>query len=317
MAKSVFVADLKPGFSVDEVFVAVDKQVLVKKDGAGYLTASLCDSSGRVKAVAWDNLEAIKPAFESGDYVWVKGRVSEYRGELQVVLSEAARLDPEGVDPADFLPATRRDTGQMLSQLKELADTITDQDVKVLCGNLLADEVMAPALCRAPAAKMMHHAWVGGLLEHTLSVTAMASKVSAHYTGLDRDILMAGAIFHDLGKIEEFSLKGAIDYSDVGKLISHVVLGVGVLDRFIARIEGFPAEKAMLLRHMVVSHHGQREFGSPEPPKTLEAVVLNLIDDLDAKVVGIRSFMDSDTGDSAWSAHHKLLGRSFYKGAAR
>ena len=316
MGKTVFVRDLAPGDNVDDVFAAADKQVLLKKNGERYLTVALSDVSGRVKAVAWDNVEEIKAAFESGDYVWVKGRAADYRGEIQVVMAEAARLDPGGVDPSLFLPKTRRDPEKMLARLAALAESIGRGPLRELCAGLLSDTAFTGRFIHAPAAKSMHHAYVGGLLEHTLSVALMAEKVALHY-GLDRDFLIAGALFHDLGKIEEFSMKGAIEYSDEGRLLNHVVLGLRLLDGRIALQADLPPEEALLLRHMVVSHHGAREFGAPEPPKTLEAVALNLIDDLDAKVAGIRDFLDSQTGDGAWSAYHNLLGRHFFRGGGR
>jgi len=169
----------------------------------------------------------------------------------------------------------------------------------------------------APAAKNMHHAYIGGLLEHTLSMTLLAEKMAGHYSGIDMDLLYAGILLHDVGKVREFEYHYRIDYTDEGRLLSHIVIGLQILEEKIKTIEGFPSETALLLRHLIVSHHGTREFGSPEVPKTIEAVLLNYIDEIDSKVNGIRSFMSSDTTDESWTAYHRLLGRHFYTGKSR
>ena len=167
---------------------------------------------------------------------------------------------------------------------------------------------------KAPAAKIMHHAYIGGLLEHTLSMCFLADKIAGHYSGLDRDLLIAGTILHDIGKIREFEYELSIDYSDEGRLLSHIVIGLGMIDEKIKGIKEFPDNLALLLRHMIVSHHGARDFGSPEPPKTIEAVLLNYIDEIDSKVSGIREFMASDETGGNWTKYHKILERHFYTG---
>jgi len=166
----------------------------------------------------------------------------------------------------------------------------------------------------APAAKKMHHAYIGGLLEHTLSMTLLAEKLAGHYSGIDMDLLFAGILFHDVGKIREFEYQYRIDYTDEGRLLSHIVIGLEMLEDKIRAIEGFPDHTAVLLKHLVVSHHGTREFGSPELPKTIEAVLLNYIDEIDSKVNGIRSFMSAESSSESWTPYHRLLGRHFYIG---
>ena len=168
---------------------------------------------------------------------------------------------------------------------------------------------------RAPAAKKMHHAYIGGLLEHTLSMTLLADKIAGHYSGVDRDLLIAGAVLHDIGKLRELSYQNTIDYTDEGRLLSHITIGIEMVNAKIAAIEGFPKETADLVKHMIVSHHGTRAFGSPEPPKTIEAVLLNYIDEIDSRVNAIREFMAADDADEPWTAYHRLLERQFFKGA--
>jgi len=166
----------------------------------------------------------------------------------------------------------------------------------------------------APAAKKMHHAYIGGLLEHTLSMALLADRIDGHYSGVDRDLLLAGVVVHDIGKVKEFDYKYAIDYSDEGRLLSHIVIGVRMLEEKIEMIDAFPEKLALLLKHMIVSHHGSLEFGSPEPPKTIEAVLLHFIDEIDSKMNGIREFISSGDPNEAWTAYHRLLGRHFYTG---
>ncbi|MFH2100195.1 MAG: HD domain-containing protein, partial [Pseudomonadota bacterium] len=222
---------------------------------------------------------------------------------------------PGDLDLSDFMPASPRDRGEMLDELKSLAATVTDPDLLELLDAFFSDPVFTEKFTSAPAAKMMHHAYLGGLLEHSLSVALLAEAAARHYPDLDRDLLVTGAVLHDIGKTTEFTWGASIDYSDPGRLLSHIVLGVQMLDEKIAGIPGFPEGRALLLRHMLISHHGSREFGSPEPGKTVEAVVLNLLDDLDAKVMGIRQFMEAQDPDASWSAFHRTLERHFYLGS--
>ena len=176
------------------------------------------------------------------------------------------------------------------------------------------DEVFVQKFKTAPAAKKMHHAYIGGLLEHTLSMVSLADKIAGHYSGVDRDLLLAGTILHDIGKTREYEYEISIDYSDEGRLINHIVIGIEMIDEKLSGIEEFPEEKMLLLKHMIVSHHGAREFGSPEPPKTIEAVILNYIDEIDSKVKGIRDFMANEDPNETWTSFHRLLERHFYKG---
>jgi 3'-5' exoribonuclease len=169
---------------------------------------------------------------------------------------------------------------------------------------------------RAPAAKNMHHAYLGGLLVHTVSMVFLADKIAEHYRGggIDRDLLIAGTILHDIGKLREFEYKYKIDYSDEGRLLSHIVIGLKMIDEKLDKLQNFPKNLEILLKHLVVSHHGSREFGSPEVPKTIEAVLLNYVDEIDSKVNGIRDFIAQENSGENWTSYHKMLGRHFYTG---
>ncbi len=312
--KETFVNVLKAGESVDDAFVARDKQLAHKKNGDPYLSLSLVDRSGDIKAVIWDNVRAINKVFEAGDYVRVKGNVREYKDTLQVVVRHLERADPDHVDAKDFLPATDRDVNQMLDQLIQISKTVEDKHLSRLLAAFFADKTFVDLFKTAPAAKKMHHAYLGGLLEHTLSIVRLIQAVSTHYKGVDKNLLLTGGILHDIGKVYELSYETHIDYSDPGRLLNHIVIGVEMLEKRISRLHDFPQDLSVLLKHLIVSHHGTRDFGSPEPPKTLEAIILNYLDDMDAKVTGVRAFMDAESPDAAWTSYHRLMERFFFKG---
>jgi 3'-5' exoribonuclease len=314
MVKKTFVNEVEPGQAVDDVFVGRDKQIAHKRDGAPYLILSLVDRSGNMKAVAWDNVQAMSEAFVAGDYVRVKGNAVEYKGKLQLVVKSLERPDPTKLDARDFLPASERDTDQMLEQLIQISQTVENKHLSRLLSAFFEDKAFVDLFKTAPAAKKMHHAYLGGLLEHTLSIARLIQVIAGHYKGLDRDLLLTGGILHDIGKVHEFSYDTHIDYSDEGRLLNHIVIGVEMLDTKIAALNDFPEDLSLVLKHMIVSHHGTRDFGSPEPPKTLEAIMLYYLDELDAKVNGVRSFMEAEDPEATWTSYHRVFERFFYKG---
>ena len=314
MPKNQYVSSLKPGETVDDVFVLSDKNLAQKKDGKNYLNLAFMDRTGTLKGVLWENVENTVDRISSGDYVQVKGSVSEYRGMLQLVVRTAIRTALENVEPADFLPVTSRNIDAMFEKLLQITDTLKTPCFHDLFRLFWADAELVRLFKTAQAAKKMHHAYIGGLLEHTLSMAILVDKLAGHYTGVDRDLLLAGAILHDIGKIREFEFSSHIDYTSEGRLLSHIVIGIQIIEEKIKLIKDFPEEQAVLLKHLVVSHHGVREFGSPELPKTIEAVLLNHIDEIDSKVKGIREFMASEDPNAAWTSYHKLLDRHFYMG---
>ncbi len=314
MSKNQYVNALKPGETVDDVFVLSEKNLAQKKDGKNYLNLTFMDRTGTLKGVLWENVEGTVDRISAGDYVQVKGTVSEYRGMLQLVVRAATRSAAEQVEPADFLPVTSRNIDAMFEKLFQITGTLKTPCLHDLFRLFWADAELVRLFKAAPAAKKMHHAYIGGLLEHTLSMAILVDKIAGHYTGVDRDLLLAGAILHDIGKIREFEFISHIDYTSEGRLLSHIVIGIQIIDEKIKLIKDFPEEQAVLLKHLVVSHHGVRDFGSPELPKTIEAVLLNHIDEIDSKVKGIREFMASEDPNATWTSFHKLLDRHFYMG---
>ena len=312
--KKRFITDIKAGDVLDDIFVLAEKILSQKRDGNNFLNVTLSDKTGTLKGVVWDNVDQIAAHVTSGDFVSIRGTVSEYKGTLQLVVKGMDVCAHEAVDPSDFLPATSRDIDGMFQRLVTITASLTTPYLKTLFDAFWKDEELVRKFKTAPAAKKMHHAYIGGLLEHTLSMASLADKVAGHYSGIDRDLLVSGAVLHDIGKTDEFEYQFKIDYTDEGRLLNHIVIGLKMVDEKLSGIEDFPEDQIFLLKHMMVSHHGAREFGSPEPPKTIEAVLLNYIDEIDSKVNGIRDFMASEDPNETWTSYHRLLERHFYKG---
>jgi len=312
--KKRFISDIRAGDRVDDIFVLSEKILSQKKDGNNFLNITLSDKTGTIKGVVWDNVDQIAAGIASGDFAHVNGSVSEYRGTLQVVIKIMEPFPSDRIDPSDFLPQTSRDIEGMFERLVKRMDSITTDYLKALIDAFFNDKEFVNKFKTAPAAKKMHHAYIGGLLEHTLSMTSLADKIAGHYSGINRDLLLSGTILHDIGKIDEFEYQFKIDYSDKGRLLNHIVIGLKMVDEKLSEIKYFPEDQVLLLKHLIVSHHGTREFGSPEPPKTIEAVLLNYIDEIDSKVNAIRDFIASEDPDETWTSYHRLLERHFYKG---
>ncbi|UCD88970.1 MAG: HD domain-containing protein [Desulfobacterales bacterium] len=312
--KRRFINECNPGDTIDDVFVLSEKTLSQKKDGNNFLNVVLSDKTGTIKGVIWDNVDQIAARVNAGDFVSIKGNVNEYRGALQLVIKKMEACPNDFLDAADFLPKTPRDIESMFNRLLKITATIDTDHFRELIEAFWNDEDFVRSFKMAPAAKKMHHAYIGGLLEHVLSMVSLADKVAGHYSGIDRDLLIAGAILHDIGKTKELEYEFKIDYTDQGRLLSHIVIGLKMIDEKFENINNFPEDQLFLLKHLIVSHHGSQEFGSPEPPKTIEAVVLHYIDEIDSKVNGIRNFMATEDPNENWTSYHRMLGRQFYKG---
>lgn len=301
---------------MDDIFVLSEKLLAQKRDGQNYLNVTLSDRTGTIRGVIWDDVEKIAAGVNSGDFVRVTATVSEYRNTPQLVVRSMASVPAEGIDAADFLPTTAQDVDQMFDRLLKVTDTIESDHIRALLNAFWEDDRFVRLFKRAPAAKKMHHAYIGGLLEHCLSMAVLSDRIARHYSGVDRDLLLAGAVLHDIGKVREFEYRVRIDYSDEGRLLGHIAIGLEMVEEKLSGIESFPRARADLLKHMIISHHGALEFGSPEPPKTIEAVLLNYIDEIDSKVSGIREYMAAQDPGESWTSYHRLLQRHFYRGPA-
>jgi 3'-5' exoribonuclease len=313
--KKIFVSQIQERDWVEAPFLVRDKTVGMAKNGKPYLSLKLMDRSGEIEGRVWDRVDELAALFDRNDFILVAGRASVYLGKMQLVVQELARLAEAQVDLADFLPVSARPVAEMIAELRTLVAGFSDPHLRRLMEAFLADEAWLAAYSRAPAAKAMHHVYLGGLLEHSLAVAALADDICRRYPGLHRDLLITGALLHDVGKVNELRFERAFEYSDAGKLLGHIVIGVEMVEEKLRTVNGFPLELAILLKHLLLSHHGQYEYGSPKRPKTLEAVVLNFIDDLDSKINGVRSHLEKDGGgDSGWTQYHRFYDRYFFRG---
>jgi 3'-5' exoribonuclease len=309
-----FVAEIKDRDSVSAVFLVKDKIMAMAKNGKPYMNLRLMDKSGDVDAKVWDNVDSLDKLFDKDDFVQVRGKASVYMNKMQVVVAEIGKVPEEQVNLADFLPESPRNGADMLRELRDVVASVTNPHLKGLMDSFLADEAFLAKYCAAPAAKGMHHVYLGGLLEHSLALVKLAKAIVPLYEGINEELLLVGALLHDVGKIHEMSYERAFDYTDEGKLLGHITIGVEMVEERIRRVEGFPRELGMLLKHMLLSHHGQYEYGSPKRPKTIEATILNYLDDMDSKINGIRAHIAKETASSSrWTAHHRLYDRYFFK----
>ena len=308
------VAEIKDRDLVEAVFLVKEKIVAMAKNGKPYLTLKLMDKTGEVDAKIWDNADQVGSLFDKNDFLAVKGKASVYLGKMQLIVSELKRVSEETVVLADFLPETDNDIKAMEAELHALVAGLADQDLARLLRSFFEDPELMAQYRTAPAAKGMHHVYLGGLLEHSLAVARLVDAMVPLYQGLNRDLLVAGALLHDIGKVREMTYLRCFDYSDEGKLLGHITIGVEMLQERIAKLPDFPGELAMLLKHMILSHHGQYEYGSPKRPKTMEATILNYLDDLDSKINGIRTHIRKEPDSpSRWTAYHRLYDRYFFK----
>jgi len=314
-AKTVYVKDINPGDRVNDTFLVMEKNMASSQKGNPYLAIKLRDNTGDVDGRVWDNAVELNRRFKRGDIVGIQSRAISYRNVMQLSISDIESVDESLFNPTDYFPSSKLNIEEMFEDLIDFVGTVETPQLKALLEQIFRDEEIAFAFKNAPAAKGFHHFYIGGLLEHTLSVVQLLEKTAAHYDETKRDLIIAGGMLHDIGKIKELSFSKMIDYTDEGRLIGHISLGLELIDEKIARIEDFPEQLAMELRHIILSHHGVLEYGSPKRPKTLEALIVNFIDDLDAKVNAFQTFIESSTDDeSDWTPFHRLLERFIYKG---
>jgi len=309
--KDIFVSDLA-GFEeerlFDGFFLVLVKQQRTTKQNKPYLCLILGDKTGQVEARAWEPGDPrIGKDYERGDIVKVRGSVSFYDSRAQVRVEQLRKAAPDEADKTDMLPTTTLDVGALWAQLEATVESLTNPDLKWLLKTLLADPAMAQAYREAPAARQLHHAWLGGLLEHVVSLLGLADRVAAHYPLLDRDLLVTGVILHDIGKVRELAWETGFDYTVEGVLLGHIQMGVDLVEKTIAGLPDFPDRLRTLVLHMILSHHGKLEFGSPKLPMIPEALVLNFVDDLDAKMQAMTSEFEKSAREG--KAQDELTGK--------
>jgi 3'-5' exoribonuclease len=311
--KSPFVTDLSTEQNITTFFLVHEKEIRNTREGKQYLRLELGDRSGTIEARMWDQFEAIAKEFGRDDFVKVQARVEIYRNRPQLSLLQVRRAKPEEVDLADFLPHTKEDIAKLWAQLLEYASSIENPWPKQLVEGIISDPTVAACYKRAPAAKTMHHAYIGGLLEHVVGLCGLAKQVVEHYPELNADLLLTVAILHDVGKLEELCYDRAIGYTTEGQLLGHIVMELETVANAMNTIAGFPANLKTVVQHLLISHHGQYEFGSPKLPMIREALVFHYLDDLDSKMAAVRASLSSDSGEDEWSTYSPALGRKFLK----
>jgi len=311
--KECFVADLKPDVPVHSTFLVQSRERKIARTGSAYLDLELRDSSGMVRAKLWD-CDRHSLDFEAGDIAEVEGVVEDYQGTTQVRVRKILRRAPETVDLFDYLPRSRRDPAEMFAALLDRIRSLPDGPLRVLLLAIFEDPAIAERYKMAPAAMSYHHAFLGGLLEHALSLLQLADHVSDHYSFLRRDLLLAGLLLHDLGKIEELSFSRGFRYSTRGQLLGHISIGLEIVQEKIRQIPSFPAELKNQLEHMILAHHGKLEFGSPKEPMFPEALVLHFLDEIDSKLEAMRAQYETDQGRPGdWTARNAVLRRELLK----
>jgi 3'-5' exoribonuclease len=287
--KDLMVADLagRENQTITGFFAAGARQVRSTRDGARYFALTLADRTGQIEARMWDTDGA--GDFGVGDIVKVQGEVCRFNEKLQIKVRKIRRAAPGEHAPGDFVPQSGRDIDAMWAELEGWVAGITDPHLKALLEAFLSDPEIAAALREAPAAKGLHHAWIGGLLEHILSLMGIADLAARHYPGVNRDLVLTGVVLHDIGKLRELRWGTSFDYTLEGQLLGHITIGLGMIEKKIAAIPDFPPALRLLVEHLVLSHHGKYEFGSPRLPMTPEAILLHYLDDLDAKMQTARA----------------------------
>ena len=311
--KTAYVTDLLSEQNITSFFLVHEKELRNTREGRAYLRLELGDRSGTIEARMWDQFENVAKDINRDDFVKVQARVELYRNRPQLAVQQVRLAKPEEIDLADYLPHTTADVEKMFAELRGYAESISNPWLKQLTLGMIADPEIARCYKRAPAAKVMHHAYLGGLLEHVISLCGMARRVATHYPELDIDLLLTAAILHDVGKLEELCYERAIGYTTPGQLLGHIVMELETVTRAIDKIPGFPAPLKTVVQHLLISHHGQYEFGSPKLPMIREAMVFHYLDDLDSKLGAVRVALGTASGDEEWSAYSPALGRKFLR----
>lgn len=312
--KPAFVADLQDGQSVASFFLVREKEIRTSANtGKSWLQLELADRTGSLSAKMWDNFASVAQTFERDDVIRVRGRVKLYRGEKELTIEQILPAGETEYAIEDFLPHTPHDVEQLYSKLREEVAAVRNPWLGKLLTAIVEDPAIAVKLKRAPAAMTMHHAYIGGLLEHLVSLCGLARRVAQHYPEVDADLLLTGIVLHDIGKIEELNYSRSIRYTTEGELLGHIIIGLGIVRKKIDAIPGFPPQLAALVEHLIVSHHGEYEFGSPKLPAVREAVLLHMLDDLDSKMAAMRATLGEPKGDDEWTNRNPALRRNLLR----
>jgi 3'-5' exoribonuclease len=309
-----FVSDLKANQVITTTFLVHGKDVRQKKSGEPYLSLLLGDRTGDVDAKMWDNVAEVMETFERDDFVKVKGLLQVFQNRLQLTVHKMARVLDADVNFADYFPASERDPAEMFAELRCIIAGINNPHLRGLLETFMSDEPLALMYRQAPAAKQVHHAFLGGLIEHVLSLCNLARMLATHYKYVDIDLLLTGVILHDVGKVAELTYDRSFGYSTEGQLVGHIGIGLRFLHEKLQRLPDFPPKLRVLLEHMILSHHGELEYGSPKLPQFPEALLLHHLDNLDSKMECMRALVAKDRlVEGCWTAYNPSLERSVLK----
>jgi 3'-5' exoribonuclease len=291
-------------------FVVSNKQTKSKKSGEPYLDLTMMDRTGTIQAKMWDNVEECADSFEQDDVVKVKGLINKYNQRWQLTVHKLRKMDAAEIDFSDYLPKTSKDIDQLWQTLGAFVASMSEPSLRRLLELFMADPEVAFAYRNAPAAKSMHHAFIGGLLDHVVSLFGACDLVSRNYSFINRDLLLTGAFLHDIGKVHELSYARSFGYTTEGQLLGHLIIDLEMLHAKLAQIPDFPPQYKVLVEHLIISHHGQYEFGSPKLPMFPEALMLHYMDDLDSKMEAMRAQFERDADlESAWTGYNSALAR--------
>jgi len=311
--KKQFISDLEAGARADSIFMVAKKQVRKKKNGDDYCAVTLQDKEGSIEGVAWTEIYRSAGNFTEGDLVSVEGDVKEYKQVKQLVINSIKKIEnKEDIEYSDYIKTSRRDIDEMFAGIKEYAARIKNPHLKKLIDSYFEDKEFVKDFKNAAAAVRYHHAFKGGLLEHTLAVTEICDAICRVYHNLNYDLLISGAILHDIGKIREYKTVATTEVTDEGKLLGHITIGYGWVLEKIKQIDGFPGDLRDRLLHIILSHHGHKEFGSPKRPKILEAFIVYYVDHMDADIGGYNIILEENKGGSDWSDYVKNFERSVF-----
>jgi 3'-5' exoribonuclease len=312
--KSPYVNELEPNQLITTSFLVHSKEIRQKKTGELYLSLLLGDRTGELDAKMWDNVAEVMDAFDRDDFVKVKGMTQVFHNRPQLTIHKVRRMDDSEIEFADYFPSSRRDPGEMWDELRATVAGLSNPHLKALLDAMLDDEDIAWRYRRAPAAKQIHHAFLGGLIEHVLSLCALARMTAQHYPNIDVDLLLAGIVLHDIGKIYELNYERGFSYSNDGQLIGHISIGLRMVAEKLRGLPDFPPQLRSLVEHMILSHHGQLEFGSPKLPMFPEALLLHYLDDLDSKMECMRFLAENDRQiEGCFTTYSSALERTVLK----
>lgn len=306
------VRELKDKDAVDSLFLVKEKNVNVGKNGRPFMSLVFGDQTGSIDGRVWDRVEELSQEFEVSDILRVKGQIQIFQNRKQLIVHRLEKPDQSALNVEDFIPTSGKNTDDMFMELLVLVRSMKNDHLRLLTLDVIEDAEIKSLFLKAPAAKTIHHAWRGGLLEHILSISKILDFLASHYDSLNRDLLIFGAIFHDIGKIWELSYEGSLGYTDKGRLLGHMLLACELVEKKASRILGFNEELKDMCKHIILSHHGKLEYGSSKRPKFMEAILVAMVDDLDSKMNTIQTFIESERNVSdKWSRYHDLFDRYF------